>query len=637
MRRAEQLHEEILAQMDLSKEASDEELLELIHRILEEKSKEEFIPLGEKAILGRELFNAFRKLDILQELIEDEEITEIMINGTQPIFIERNGRIYETDKKFLSRGKLEDVVQQMVAGCNRVVNEATPIVDARLEDGSRVNVVLPPVALKGPIVTIRKFPKSRITMETMIDTGSIGKEAAAMLIQAVKAKYNIFISGGTGSGKTTFLNVLSDFIPKEERIITIEDSAELQITGIPNLVRLEARNANVEGTGEINIRDLIRTALRMRPERIIVGEVRGEEALDMLQAFNTGHDGSISTGHANSPDDMMSRLSTMVLMGIKLPLEAVMRQIASGIDILVHLGRLRDKSRKVLEIMEVLGYEKGEIRLQPLFSFQETGSKDGKIQGEWVKEPHLHGRKNLWRQGISRKEYALAITESTILVFLITMLFYSRLWMMAVLFPLGMKYYERMIRQAEEKGKRRFERQFQDALQSLEAQLNVGYSMENAIKEVQRDLQIMYDRHALIVREFTYMVRQLNLNVTAEAAWKDFAARVALPEVDTFVTVFSLAKRSGGDSILIIKNAVRQLGDKAEVKREIDTVIAAKKMEFQIMSVIPLGIIGYMRLSFPEFMAGLYGNLPGAAFMSICLGAYIAAWKLGCKIVEIEV
>ena len=316
----------------------------------------------------------------------------------------------------------------------------------------------------------------------------------------------------------------------------------------------------------------------------------------------------------------------MVLMGIKLPLEAVMRQIASGIDILVHLGRLRDKSRKVLEIMEVLGYEKGEIRLQPLFSFQETGSKDGKIQGEWVK-----------RSTLTRTEKLMAAGYQPEGVFLIAMLFYSRLWMMAVLFPLGMKYYERMIRQAEEKGKRRFERQFQDALQSLEAQLNVGYSMENAIKEVQRDLQIMYDRHTLIVREFTHMVRQLNLNVTAEAAWKDFAARVALPEVDTFVTVFSLAKRSGGDSILIIKNAVRQLGDKAEVKREIDTVITAKKMEFQIMSVIPLGIIGYMRLSFPEFMAGLYGNLPGAAFMSICLGAYIAAWKLGCKIVEIEV
>lgn len=243
----------------------------------------------------------------------------------------------------------------------------------------------------------------------------------------------------------------------------------------------------------------------------------------------------------------------------------------------------------------------------------------------------------MWRQGISRKEYALAIAESILLVFLIAMLFYSRVWMMAVLLPLGIKYYNRLIKQVEDKGKRRFERQFQDALQSLEAQLNVGYSMENAIKEVQRDLQIMYDKKTLIVREFTYMARQLNLNVTAEIAWKDFAARIALPEVDTFVTVFSLAKRSGGDSIMIIKNAVRQLGDKAEVKREIDTVIAAKKLEFRVMSMIPFGIIAYMRLTFPEFMSGLYGNLPGVIFMSICLAAYIAAWNLGCKIVEIEV
>ena len=243
----------------------------------------------------------------------------------------------------------------------------------------------------------------------------------------------------------------------------------------------------------------------------------------------------------------------------------------------------------------------------------------------------------MWRQGISRKEYALAIAESILLVFLIAMLFYSRVWMMAVLLPLGIKYYNRLIKQVEDKGKRRFERQFQDALQSLEAQLNVGYSMENAIKEVQRDLQIMYDKKTLIVREFTYMARQLNLNVTAEIAWKDFAARIALPEVDTFVTVFSLAKRSGGDSIMIIKNAVRQLGDKAEVKREIDIVIAAKKLEFRVMSMIPFGIIAYMRLTFPEFMSGLYGNLPGVIFMSICLAAYIAAWNLGCKIVEIEV
>ena len=281
----EKIRETVLQQVPTGVDVDEKYLADAIDRVITEIGQEQYMRFGDRKKMRREIFNSMRKLDVLQELIETDEITEIMINGTQPIFIERNGRIYETDKKFLSRGKLEDVVQQMVAGCNRVVNEATPIVDARLEDGSRVNVVLPPVALNGPIVTIRKFPKSRITMETMIDTGSIGKEAAAMLIQAVKAKYNIFISGGTGSGKTTFLNVLSDFIPKEERIITIEDSAELQITGIPNLVRLEARNANVEGTGEINIRDLIRTALRMRPERIIVGEVRGEEALDMLQAF----------------------------------------------------------------------------------------------------------------------------------------------------------------------------------------------------------------------------------------------------------------------------------------------------------------------------------------------------------------
>lgn len=395
----EELYEKILTEMDLSKEVEDDELVEIIHRILDEKGKETYISLRQKSGLGKELFNAFRKLDILQELIEDDEITEIMINGINNIFVEKQGQILELEKRFITRTKLEDVIQQIVAGSNRIVNEASPIVDARLPDGSRVNVVLYPIALNGPIVTIRKFPKENITMEQLVRLEAVGQEMIPFLKRLMEAKYNVFISGGTGSGKTTFLNALSDFIPKDERIITIEDNAELRIQNVPNLVRLEARNANVEGTGEINIRDLIRTALRMRPERIIVGEVRGEEALDMLQAFNTGHDGSISTGHANSPDDMMSRLSTMVLMGIKLPLEAVMRQIASGIDILVHLGRLRDKSRKVLEIMEVLGYEKGEIRLQPLFSFQETGSKDGKIHGEWVKRSTLTRTEKLMAAG----------------------------------------------------------------------------------------------------------------------------------------------------------------------------------------------------------------------------------------------
>ena len=399
MLRAEQLHEKVLSRMDFMREPSDEELLEIIHSVLEESSKKQFIPLKEKAALGKELFNAFRKLDILQELIEDESITEIMINGTENIFIEREGQIFLSDKKFLSRGKLEDVVQQMVAECNRIVNEASPIVDARLNDGSRVNVVLPPAAINGPIVTIRKFPKHRITMEQLLEYESISEEAAEFLVRLVRAGYNIFISGGTGSGKTTFLNVLSDYIPETERIITIEDNAELQITELPNLVRLEARNANVEGTGEISIRDLIRTALRMRPDRIIVGEVRGKEAADMLQAFNAGHDGSLSTGHANSPKDMLSRLEMMTLMGMDIPLSAVQRQIAAGIDIMVHLGRLRDRSRKVLEIVEVLGYEKDEIRLQSLFSFRETGEKNGKIQGEWVKNADLLRREKLLAAG----------------------------------------------------------------------------------------------------------------------------------------------------------------------------------------------------------------------------------------------
>ena len=399
MIKSEQLHEQVLSRIDLTNEQTDEELLEIIHSVLEENSRRQFIPLKEKAALGKELFNAFRKLDILQELIEDDSITEIMINGTENIFLERDGRIFVSDKKFMSRRKLEDVIQQMVADCNRIVNEASPIVDARLADGSRVNVVLPPAAINGPIVTIRKFPKHRITMQQLLEYESISQEAAEFLIRLVRAGYNIFISGGTGSGKTTFLNALSDFIPKTERIVTIEDNAELQIMELPNLVRLEARNANVEGNGEISIRDLIRTSLRMRPDRIIVGEVRGKEAADMLQAFNTGHDGSLSTGHANNPRDMLSRLQMMVLMGMDIPLTAVQRQIAAGIDIMVHLGRLRDKSRKVLEIVEVLGYEKDEIRIQSLFSFRETGEKDGKIKGEWVKNFSLQRQEKLLAAG----------------------------------------------------------------------------------------------------------------------------------------------------------------------------------------------------------------------------------------------
>lgn len=408
---AEQLHARILARLDMTRDMEDEELTELIYEVLQEVSQEEYLPLDQKTMLGKELFNAFRKLDLLQEFLEDDDITEIMINGTQNIFIEKAGRISQSDKRFLSADKLEDVIQQIVAGSNRLVNEASPIVDARLADGSRVNVVLPPVALNGPIVTIRKFAKEVITMNKLMEWQSINSEVSGFLASLVAAGYNIFISGGTGSGKTTFLNALSQYIPKNERIITIEDNAELQIQNIKNLVRLEARNANVEGTGEVTIRDLIKSALRMRPDRIIVGEVRSAEAIDMLQALNTGHDGSLSTGHANSPKDMISRLETMVLMGMDLPLPAIERQIASGLDIIVHLGRLRDKSRKVLEVTEVLGYWDGQIHLQTIYRYEEIRKEDenvtenekkdqkNKVHGEWKKVAELFHREKLVAAG----------------------------------------------------------------------------------------------------------------------------------------------------------------------------------------------------------------------------------------------
>ncbi len=371
--------------IDLSREVEDSEIQELIDGMIARMGRKYALSLKERQELGRSVFCSIRKMDVLQELIDCDEVTEIMVNGTGNIFVEKAGSIFQWDKRFETQEKLEDVIQQIVAKCNRVVNEASPIADARLENGARVNIVLAPVALNGPVITIRRFPKHPITMEDLLRYGSISQQAAEELERLVAAGYNIFISGGTGSGKTTFLNALSQFIPDTERIITIEDSAELQLQGIPNLVRLETRNANMDGTKPITIRDLIKSALRMRPDRIVVGEVRGGEAIDMLQALNTGHDGSLSTGHANSSEDMLARLETMVLMGMELPLSAIRRQIASGVDIIVHLGRLRDKSRRVLEIVEILGYENEEIVTAPLYQFRECGEKDGNVVGELVK------------------------------------------------------------------------------------------------------------------------------------------------------------------------------------------------------------------------------------------------------------
>ena len=394
------LQDRILSRIDYSRESDDAEILSLIDTEIIAASRQGETSLSQMAKMRRDLFHSIRRLDVLQDLIETEGITEVMINGANRIFVEKDGEVLPVRDSFSSPEKLDDVIQQVVSDCNRIVNESSPIVDCRLQDGSRVNVVLPPVALDGPVVTIRRFPKEPVRMEDLIANESVSEDAAAFLGRLVAAGYNIFISGGTGSGKTTFLNALSEYIPKSERIITIEDNAELQIRHIPNLVRLEARNANTEGVGEIPIRELIRTSLRMRPDRIIVGEVRGAEALDMLQAMNTGHDGSMSTGHANSARDMLARLETMVLMGMELPVPAIRSQIAHGIDILVHLGRLRDRSRKLLEISEILGMDGDGIETRVICRFLEEGEEDGRIQGRWIFENGLEHTAKLAMAGI---------------------------------------------------------------------------------------------------------------------------------------------------------------------------------------------------------------------------------------------
>lgn len=376
------LREEITASFDYSGEITEAELFEKIDGAILKGAKTNFLTLEKKEKLRKELYASIRGLDILEELLEQEDITEIMINGPDAVFVETEGRLRRSEKTFESKEKLEDIIQQIAAGANRVVNEANPILDARLKEGSRVNVILSPVALDGPVVTVRKFAKDPFTMKRLVENGALTEEAAEFLGELVRARYNLFISGGTGSGKTTFLNALTGFIPREERLITIEDAAELKITGIENLVRLEVRNGMGEGCREISIRDLIRTALRARPDRIIVGEVRGAETIDMLQAMNTGHDGSLSTGHGNSTADMLDRLETMVLLGADIPLMAVRKQIASAIDVMVHLGRLRDGRRCVLEITEVLGCRDGEIEINPLFVYtEETEDITGRVVG----------------------------------------------------------------------------------------------------------------------------------------------------------------------------------------------------------------------------------------------------------------
>lgn len=398
----------ILKQLDLQMDVTDQVLEDLIEEEVETYAKKHLLTLAQRKQIAIQLFNSFRKLDVLQELLDRPEVTEIMVNGSNHIFYEEQGELYQWDKTFDTLDKLENVVQQIAAQGNKTINAADPIVDTRLADGSRVNMVLPPAALDGPCITVRKFAKEMMSLERMVEVETLSAEMKAFLELLVQGGYHIFISGGTGSGKTTFLNALSQAIPSGERVVTIEDSAELQLQGVENLVRLETRCGNANGVASITIRDLIRTSLRMRPDRIIVGEVRGGECLELLQANNTGHSGGMSTGHGNSCKDMLQRMESMVLMSaVELPLYAVRGQIASGFDVFIHLGRMRDRSRKVLQICEVVGMEAGEIVLHPLYTFKEQMEQKGKVLGRWIREGQLQATEKLREKGLEKELSAI--------------------------------------------------------------------------------------------------------------------------------------------------------------------------------------------------------------------------------------
>ena len=643
------LRERLLESLEEYREIGDQEIYQRIDELLLDDSMEHYMRLAERYALRKELFNSIRRLDILQELLEDDTITEIMVNGTDGIFIERYGRLTRWEKCFGSAEKLQDIAQQIVGRCNRIVNEAVPIVDARLEHGERVNIVMPPVALNGPVITIRRFPNRAIRMEQLVNWGSISAEVATLLRSLVCARYNIFISGGTGSGKTTFLNTLSDFIPKDERIITIEDNAELQIQGVTNLVRLEARNANTEGKLAITIRDLIRASLRMRPDRILIGEIRGAEAIDLLQALNTGHDGSLSTGHANTPQDMLSRIETMALMDFDMPLSAIRRQIASGIDLIVHLGRLRDKTRKVLQILEILGYDpqSGEIRVCRggrgcmRESMWKAGCEEGTAAARKARTGRTdaidsHRREHPYTR-MSRADVGRYLAGDLTLILLLGWLFYDSLVSVIVLFPGMLWMLREQKRTWRRRRKREMQRQFLDAIQMMAASLQSGYSVENSVLASAKELEKLYQRYTFIVLEFQNMALQLDRNQSVESLLQDLGERSQVEDLQSFAEVFLTVKRTGGDLLHVIRNTVSCIRQKQETVAEIETVLTGKMTEQKVMSLMPLLILLYVRLTSPEFLSGMYGNLTGRAVMTVCLLIYAVAYLWGKKIVGIEV
>ena len=574
-----------------------------------------------------------------------------MINGYKDIFIEKKGRITKWNKQFESREKLEDIAQRIAAMSNKTINEAIPIVDTRLADGSRVNMVLSPIAIDGPVITIRKFYDTPIDIDRLIELGSITKEAADFLELLVKCRYNIFVSGGTGSGKTTFLNALSNFIPKDERVITIEDSAELQIQGVGNLVRLEVRKSNMECDNEVSIRDLIRSSLRMRPDRIIVGETRGEEALDMLQAMGTGHDGSLSTGHSNSSKDMLTRLRIMVLMGIDMPAEAIDRQIASAIDIIVHLKRMRDKTRKVWEIIRIMNLNlfhyistlrRAKIKMEILLahlkdritalrilkslSGQKTQEQCNVNLNKFIKRAHLSGRNDY-----------IYLLQAVLIVTAVSYVFYDSLIPVIIFSPYVIYHIKKQRFNERYQKDNELIRQFRDGMQAVSFALNTGYSIENSFAEALQELVMLYGQNAVIVADFNMIVNRIRRNENLEDILDDYAASTNLDDIKYFAEIFRYAKRSGGDVIGIIKQTSHIIHEKAEVQQQIDTIITGKRLEQRVMVCMPLVITLYLRLTSPEYIDVLYGNVMGIIVMTICLLIYAAAVMLAQKITDINI
>ena len=626
------LRQMLMEKLDVYRELTDQEILETIDELIVNTLRESGVSLKEKVQLRQELFYSVRKRDVLQELIEDDTVTEIMVNGPDSIFVERKGKLTRWPKSITDQEKLEDVIQQIVGKCNRIVNESSPIVDARLENGARVNVVVAPVALNGPILTIRRFPDTPITMEKLIELGSITPECASFLEKLVRARYSIVIGGGTGSGKTTFLGALSEYIPKDERIITIEDNAELKLQGIANLVRLEARAATINGAPGVSIRDLIKSALRMRPDRIIVGEVRGGEAMDMLQALNTGHEGSLGTGN----NDIDGGTGSAASGGKKA--DRLWRRYsgASGT-----YARQIKKTSGSFRSMCVCGWRNQDTTIVSMAGWawsdacgaspaqRKTGTGGGEIM--------IRQKVDYGKYRYSQKEILKYIGESAALCGAVDYLFYQTPWLLLLVVPVSVFFLKWKKKQMIRERKRRLNYQFRDALNSMSVAVQAGYSVENAVSACVRDLEQLYPKNEDIVAEFRYIETQQRVSVPVEELFLDLGQRCKVEDIENFASVLYTAKRSGGDLGNVIQKVARMLGDKIDVKKEIEATLAAKKSEQMIMSLMPAGIILYLQLASPGFLDILYGNPFGICAMTVCLTVYGAAYWMGKRIVEIEV